>query len=505
MAVFKINLDIDKATVIPEEVRGRVGDAESLIIEASIFQSAQPFDITEEGMTARFECDKPNGAVVRDDDVTVEGNKITYLVPATVLGVNGEINTAFFRLMKDGTYYDSTESFTITVLPGSDGAIPEGYVSELEVIISNLKTQERARIDAELQRVSNENERVQHETERVEAEDDRLNKEAERQAAEAIRIAKENERIEAEKLRKSGEDGRVSAEIIRVANEEKRVENEDERVIAEAKRKADFAAMMGSSSGATVRILGEDEYDETGHPTGEGSEGVIYFVPAQTVTPDANNEYVEWMYISNHWDIIGSTAVKLNPITTDQYDAVVASESPSGDEVVDLTGLSYFWAKLKKYFAEKIHKHDAADITSGEFGTDMIADGAITKAKIDPELTSTWDSQSQLLWTGNLSVGSSIEIKGIERMRIIGIRFAGDDSIYPVIIYNGLGRIRCGGLWKNGTATEARMYQSLIQVANNTLTLAESEYMHWTNVSLGNPPLLASGDYNRIDAVFKIL
>ena len=55
------------------------------------------------------------------------------------------------------------------------------------------------------------------------------------------------------------------------------------------------------------------------------------------------------------------------PISTDEIDAVIESGSGTGEQVLNLTGLSYYWTKVKAWaqsvFAKVAHTHQASDIT----------------------------------------------------------------------------------------------------------------------------------------------
>lgn len=54
-----------------------------------------------------------------------------------------------------------------------------------------------------------------------------------------------------------------------------------------------------------------------------------------------------------------------DPISTATIDSVVADNSPTGGDVLQTTGLSYLWSKLKSAFAALSHQHVAGDIVSG--------------------------------------------------------------------------------------------------------------------------------------------
>lgn len=49
-------------------------------------------------------------------------------------------------------------------------------------------------------------------------------------------------------------------------------------------------------------------------------------------------------------------------ISTSDIDSVIADENPQGVQAQNLTGLSYFWTKLKGAFARITHRHSYTDI-----------------------------------------------------------------------------------------------------------------------------------------------
>ena len=194
------------------------------------------------------------------------------------------------------------------------------------------------------------------------------------------------------------------AEALRVTAESGRVSAETDRVTAEAKRKADFSDMVDSFNGLKTRVLGMDEYDSSGVPTIAGEPGVIYLVEIQGPSDDQYNSYVEWICPSGQWEVIGSTRTTIKPMSTDDIDSVAAGASPSGSDVMDVTRLSYFWAKIKAFFAPK--NHASADAT---YGVSTATNYGHAKA-----------SQTTPLANGTASVGSETAL------------FARGDHVHPL-------------------------------------------------------------------------
>ena len=269
-------------------------------------------------------------------------------------------------------------------------------------------TAESSRQGAETDRVSAEEGRAEAESDRAEAETGRVNAEKARASAESSRASAETKRVSAESARASAESkrataesGRASAETGRVNAEEARVEAEIERETAQAKNNADQAANNAAMQKLSPVILTAGQYDpDTLEPTIEGEPNRMYFVPmvaAQAAAfglksaqaraaVEAGNLYLEWMWINEQWEQMGTSTVEVTPIQTGDIDDVAAGESPSGDKVLNLTGLSYLWSKLTAAFAAIAHKHSAADITSGTLpisrGGTGAADAASARSKL---------------------------------------------------------------------------------------------------------------------------
>lgn len=199
--------------------------------------------------------------------------------------------------------------------------------------------------------------------------------EAARQEAEAARQAAEEQRAAAQQANDAAQDANDSAQQ---SNDTAQTAND----AAQAKNNADQAANNQAAQGLQVVILTDGQYDpETREPTGTGNAGYMYFVPAEGDTEDT---YVEWMWINSAWERVGMTNATLEPISTDQIDAVASDQSPTGDQTLNTTGLSYLWTKLKAAFSAIGHKHAAEDVTSGTLPIERggtaasTAEGALT-------------------------------------------------------------------------------------------------------------------------------
>lgn len=129
---FKFDLNMDKQKRDPNIVYARVGDTDSVIVQASLYDGTNPF--TPAGANAYFECVCPNGASVRQS-ATKSGSLVSVTLASQVFQAAGVINVAYFRFetgsTSDPTYVESTEPFVIIVLSGIDDNISaEDYIAE---------------------------------------------------------------------------------------------------------------------------------------------------------------------------------------------------------------------------------------------------------------------------------------------------------------------------------------------------------------------------------------
>ena len=268
---------------------------------------------------------------------------------------------------------------------------------------------ESGRASAESARVEAESSRATAEGLRDAAEQQRAAAEGQRQTAEGLRDTAEGQRQTAEDARAEAESGRVTAEGLRADAEEDRAEAESARAAAEqqraaaqddrderqdandaaqAKNNADQAANNAAALGMTFVILSAGQYDpDTLEPTVEGENGKMYLVPDPKGGED--DVYAEWIWVSttSTWEHMGSTTTSFDPMSTNDIDAVTGDQSPSGDRVLNVTGLSYLWAKLKGAFAAISHTHTKAQIT--DFPASMPASDVSAWAKAAAKPTYT--------------------------------------------------------------------------------------------------------------------
>ena len=255
-----------------------------------------------------------------------------------------------------------------------DRAEAEGARAEAE---SARATAEQARATAEAERASSESSRAAAETERASAEDERKSAETSRAEAEGSRVSAEMERSTAEEARAAAEKDRSDAEALRETAEEARAAAESAREQAQAKNNADQAANNLAAQGLQVVILTAGQYDQdTLMPTIEGESGRIYFVPIPSQAMSAimtlldssdeepGNNYLEWMWINSAWERVGMSNATLVSLTTDEIDTVTSNGSVTSESVLNGTGLTYLWSKIRAKFAAIAHTHAQSDITN---------------------------------------------------------------------------------------------------------------------------------------------
>ena len=255
---------------------------------------------------------------------------------------------------------------------------------------------EQGRVQAETARADAETARADAESKRSQAESSRAEAEAARSTAEQGRASKEAERVAAEAARAGAETARVSAESSRSTAETARAEAETAREAAQAKNNADQALNNEQMKRLSPVILQAGQYDpSTLTPTVTGEPNRVYFVPmvapaaielygATEAEVQAGNSYMEWMWVGGKWELMGQSEIKIKPITTDQVDAVFAGTHPTGDSVLNLTGLDYVRTKDAELLdgkADASHTHTAGDIASGTLDPARVP--VLPTAKVD--------------------------------------------------------------------------------------------------------------------------
>lgn len=171
---------------------------------------------------------------------------------------------------------------------------------------------EKARTSAEQTRVQTETERINNEKMRVYNENARKNEEETRINNEKARIEKEDNRLTDEEKRVSAEKERAEKENVRISAEQTRVSNESARVDEENNRKLRFKEMIDAAQNVKFKVLEDNQVNDKGVPTIEGTAGVIYLVKDKKSSD--TNHYIEWFYYNNKWEIFGTTNASMEAI-----------------------------------------------------------------------------------------------------------------------------------------------------------------------------------------------
>lgn len=369
---YALTLDLAK----PDDVRTikiRKGEIGSVTLAIVVNEDGEKVDLTQY-TAVRFCASKPDGVVFEKVSV-IEDGTATYTLPASLASARGKISVAYVMLEKEG-YIGTTQCVCFDVLDAVPTAQAEAvYIPEFEELKGKLddylaqyaetfKAIEQAEADratAEQGRATAETARTEAEAAREQAEESRSAAESAREAAESKRSSAESKRESEEQKRATAESGRVQAESNRSSAEGTRSTAETARAEAEAKRKAEFADMISAAQGTKLHICADGEFGTDGVPSLAGSPGIIYLVPFGK--QGENDRYAEWLYVNGKWEKMGVTGSSFDPISTDTIDAIAGGATKAGDEVVNTTGLSYFFTKLSGIFSRIGHKHGKADIT----------------------------------------------------------------------------------------------------------------------------------------------
>ena len=132
-------LDVDKRYDPSQVVTIGQGDKSGTTIVAEVYDKGVSVSLS--GYTAEFEMRLPDGRnYVRDNDCTVSGNTITYVVDEEHCGAAaGHTNECYFNIKSGSSVIYSTSRFRMDVLRAAhDGAVPsESWDSAIEEAIEN--------------------------------------------------------------------------------------------------------------------------------------------------------------------------------------------------------------------------------------------------------------------------------------------------------------------------------------------------------------------------------
>lgn len=171
-------------------------------------------------------------------------------------------------------------------------------------------------------------------------------------------------------------------------------------------------------------------------PTEDISTSTIYFVPRQT--PDTNDVYDEYMYISNAWEHIGSTTIDLsNYYTKTQVDTLLAAKANAADV--------YTKSQVDTAISEVEDTVDSLSTSMSEIA-DTVSSLSTAQSELADDMDSLSTSQSELADTVDtlssevadkqdvLTAGDNITIEKVGDDTIIST--AGGGSVYWQEIYS---------------------------------------------------------------------
>lgn len=412
MVTHRLRLDVRKRLAgAMQLVVARRGDNGSQTIEAEIVSNGSAF--TPEG-DARLDILHEDGTWARCA-CSMSGCTVSCTLPSAALNGTGTCRAAHF-VFTSGGRVESTEDFILEILPdvdcdGSESARDyDDALTKLSekwgALNSTAEKAEAGRVEAEKARSNSEDARASAEHAREAAETRRVSSEAERGASERARVEAEAARAASEKRRENEENARNEAENARKRAETQRESAESERVSQQAKNNADQQQNNEAAKGLVYHICkhGEFQLDASGEhnvPNITGKLGVVYWTPI-VKTDHEYNRFEEWAWVDGGWELKGETK-HVSPATTGDIDKIAAGQTVSSTRVLDTTGLSYLWTKLKGAFAAIGHRHLISDVTD--------LDAALGDKATKAELASLRDSLSQTPWMDIYTAGGGQFIK----------------------------------------------------------------------------------------------
>lgn len=130
MAIHRVILDTKRGIDYPERITIVQGERNSEIIEATILDEGQPYSLEDKSI--RFCAITPAGQVQDDENITVQGNVITYAINPIVGAQPGLAKYAYFDILEGDSVVESTSPIEIMIDPGVGVSLPSNYFGELE-------------------------------------------------------------------------------------------------------------------------------------------------------------------------------------------------------------------------------------------------------------------------------------------------------------------------------------------------------------------------------------
>ena len=363
----------------------RRGEANQTQIKVNFTSNGEPYAVGS--LKARFCALLENKTFVLDSaHVATSTNSATYTVQSDLTSAPGDVRIAYFELASTDNVLTS-DSIPIIVLDNVEfGDAPaQEYKNTIDKMIEELEDSLRksndmlSNVESAASDASKAAQNANSAAERVEtaiSNAESATKDAEGAAKEAIDAADKASQLN---------DAFAEAEKQRQANESERISAEEKRALEQAKNNADQAINNAKALQQEPYICNSSEYDpNTLTPNiEEPVSGRMYLVPTGAVGDD---KYIEWQYINNDWERIGTkSGGEISIMTTDQIDQAFDGGF-EGDQVISASGLTYFIAKIKTWasgvfrkVADLIKEEDIAD---GAVNTTKIAANAVTSAKI---------------------------------------------------------------------------------------------------------------------------
>ena len=218
---------------------------------------------------------------------------------------------------------------------------------------------------AEAVRVSSETARAAAESARASAETSRSSAETARAAAEALRSSAEAARESAESSRASAESARASAETARASGY---VQLVDGATAATTAANTAAASANTAASAATAAQVANDAAqtannaaqtaNDSAQAANDSAQEANDSAQAANDSAQDDNDLAQAANNAACADIVAREY-----ISEPQIEDVAANAGPTGNQSLNLTGLSSVWAKIRAAFAAATHTHAASDVT----------------------------------------------------------------------------------------------------------------------------------------------
>ena len=119
---------------------------------------------------------------------------------------------------------------------------------------------------------------------------------------------------------------------------------------------------------------------------------------------------------------------------------------------------------------------------------------------LNTNIQSLQDSVSQLLWSGSLRLGGTIQTPGVGRYKLLALEFEGE---HVAVVRSDATYASFAGVASKGGGYSLRTVRCLLEIGEDSIKVSSLNYMN-ANSALGKPLTMNAGDATTLTRVWGI-